>query len=66
MNINKCIRIKLTELSSKYDISLIEITSARNEKIRKIYKIILKSDDKTITNEFKNKTSLVSWLICQH
>ena len=66
LNINKCIRIKLTELSSKYDISLIEITSARNEKIGKIYKIILKSNDKTITNEFKNKTSLVSWLVCQH
>lgn len=67
MNLDKFIRIKLTELSQKYDLSLIEIQTAREGNISKIYKIIVKAkkdDDEDIKEEFYSKRQLVSWLLC--
>lgn len=68
MNLNKCIKILLTKLSQKYDVSLIEIHSVRNGEIKKIYKIILDPADKEqkiIKESFYSKKQLVSWLLCQ-
>ena len=67
-NLNKMINIKLVELSKKYDVSLLEIQIAKNEKISKVYRIYLKplnEKDEEIKNEFFSKRNLVSWLMCQ-
>ena len=67
MNLDKFIRIKLTELSQKYDLSLIEIQTAKEGNVSKIYKIIVKAkkdDDEDIKEEFYSKRQLVSWLLC--
>lgn len=67
MNLDKFIRIKLTELSQKYDLSLIEIQTAKEGNISKIYKIIVKAkkdDDEDLKEEFYSKRQLVSWLLC--
>lgn len=67
-NLNKMINIKLVELSKKYDVSLIEIQTAKNEKISKVYRIYLKplnENDEEIKNEFFSKRNLASWLMCQ-
>lgn len=58
MNLDKFIRIKLTELSQKYDLSLIEIQTAKEGNISKIYKIIVKAkkdDDEDLKEEFYSK-----------
>lgn len=68
MNLNKFIRIKLTELSKKYDVTLIEIQVAKEEKISKSFRITLKplydEDDEEIRESFSSKQKLVSWLLC--
>lgn len=69
MSLDKFIRIKLTELSEKYNITIIEITVARSKKVSKIFKVNmqpLKDEDDCITDEFSSKRSLASWLLCQH
>ncbi len=69
MSLDKFIRIKLTELSEKYNITIIEITVARSKKVSKIFKVNmqpLKDEDDCIIDEFSSKRSLVSWLLCQH
>lgn len=68
MNLNKYIRIKIAELSKKYNVSLIEITSAKEKKISKVYRIMLKplnEEQEDIREDFSSKKQLVSWLICQ-
>lgn len=69
MSLDKFIRIKLTELSEKYNITIIEITVARSKKVSKIFKVNmqpLKDEDDCIIDEFSSKRSLVGWLLCQH
>lgn len=72
MNLDRIIKIKMIELSKKYDISLVEIQVPKIKGRKKwISKVInfnyrpKKSDP--IDNEcrtFYNKRDLVSWLMC--
>lgn len=68
MNLDKYIRIALTNLSKKYKITIIEITVAKEERISKNYSVSyeeLNSEEVNPQKEvFKNKRSLVSWLLC--
>lgn len=67
-SLNKYINIALISLSKKYNISLIEVQNARDEKISRVYKIFMHSLDENgeeIREEFTSKRSLVSWLLCQ-
>ncbi len=68
MNLNKIIRFKLLQLSSKYEISLIEIQIPKKSKISHIinFNYRLKKEPKTnnICKKFYNKKDLVSWLMC--
>lgn len=72
MNLDKIIKIKMIELSKKYDISLVEIQIPKSKGRKKwISKTIAfnykpKNAD-PIENEcrrFYNKRDLVSWLMC--
>lgn len=68
MNLDKMIRIKLLQLSSKYDISLIEIQKPKEDRISRVinfnYRIIDDPKSENICMTFKNKRDLVSWLVC--
>ena len=67
MNLDKYIRIQLSILSKKYDISVVELTSAKDGKVSKNYTVHLKNKDaleKKYKKQFNNKKELVSWLIC--
>lgn len=68
MNLDKYIKIALTNLSKKYKITIIEITVAKEERISKNYSVSyeeLNSEEVNPQKEvFKNKRSLVSWLLC--
>lgn len=66
MNLDKYIRIKLTELSKKYDISVVEVTKATDGIIGKSYTVNFKEKSDDAINEqmhFYNKRKLVSWLM---
>jgi hypothetical protein len=68
MNLDKYIRIALTNLSKKYKITIIEITVAKDGKVGKNYSVSyeeLHSDEIYPEKEvFKSKRELVSWLLC--
>lgn len=72
MNLDKVIRIRMIELSKKYDISLVEIqvpkSKGRKKWISKIINFNYKPKGSSpIDNEcvtFYNKRDLVSWLMC--
>lgn len=68
MNLDKYIRIALTNLSKKYKITIIEITVAKDGKVNKNYSVSyeeLNSDEIYPKKEiFKSKRKLVSWLLC--
>ena len=68
MNLDKYIRIALTNLSNKYKITLIEITVAKDGKVNKNYSVSyeeLNSDEIYPEKEkFNSKRELVSWLLC--
>ena len=72
MNLDKIIKVKMLELSKKYDISLIEIQKPSELEDKTIIsKIILfnyklKNESPLENNklEFHNKRELVSWLVC--
>lgn len=68
MNLDKYIRMALTNLSKKYKITIVEITFAREEKISKNYTVSYEELNSEKVNPqkivFKNKKSLVSWLLC--
>lgn len=68
MNLDKYIRIALTNLSKKYKITIIEITVAKEERISKNYSVSYEELNSEEVNPqkkvFKNKRSLVSWLLC--
>ena len=68
MNLDKYIRMALTNLSKKYKITIVEITFAKEEKINKNYTVSYEELNSEKVNPqkivFKNKKSLVSWLLC--
>ena len=67
MNLDKYIRIALLNLSKKYKITIIELTTAKNEKISKTFRVsyqLLNSDSLPDKKDFKNKRELVGWLMC--
>ena len=68
MNLDKYIRIALTNLSKKYKITIIEITVAKDGKVGKNYSVSyeeLHSDEIDPEKEnFNSKRELVSWLLC--
>lgn len=68
MNLDKYIRIALTNLSKKYKITIIEITIAKEVKTSKNYSVSyeeLHSDEICPEKKvFKSKRELVSWLLC--
>ena len=68
MNLDKYIRIALTNLSKKYKITIIEITVAKDGKVGKNYLVSyeeLHSDEiKEEKENFNSKRELVSWLLC--
>lgn len=68
MNLDKYIRMALTNLSKKYKITIVEITFAKEEKINKNYTVSYEELNSEKINPqkivFKNKKSLVSWLLC--
>ena len=68
MNLDKYIRIALTNLSKKYKITIIEMTVAKDGKVGKNYSVSyeeLHSDEIYSEKEvFKSKRELVSWLLC--
>ena len=67
MNLDKMIRIKLIELSSKYDISLIEIQKPKDGHISRTinvyYRPIGAPKEDNDCETFHNKRDLVSWLV---
>lgn len=72
MNLDKYIRIRLLELSKKYEISLVEIQKPIKKGRRKYISKIINfnyrpKESSPINNEcvtFYNKRDLVSWLLC--
>lgn len=68
MSIDKMIKIKMLELSKKYDISLVEIQKIKDGAIGRTitFNYCLLNDENAIkkTKRFYNKRDLVSWLVC--
>lgn len=68
VNLDKYIRIALTNLSKKYKITIVEITVAKEERVNKTiratYVLIANKNDYPSSKEFKNKRELVRWLMC--
>lgn len=68
MNLDKFIKIKLIQLSSKYDISLIEISKVKDNRIKKTlnfnYRPLKGKKTDNICKHFYNKIELVKWLSC--
>lgn len=69
MNLDKYIRIMLTNLSNKYKVTIVEIIVAKDGKISKNYSVSFEQEEEGKINKhterFKNKRELVSWLMCQ-
>lgn len=68
MNLDKVIRMKLLTLSTKYEISLIEIQKPKDNKIKRVfnfnYRLIDTPKIDNVCMTFNNKRELVSWLLC--
>lgn len=68
MSLDKYIRVLLTSLSKKYKITIIELTTTKNEKINKTfrlsYQLLNNEDAYPIKEDFKSKRDLVRWLMC--
>ena len=68
MNLDLFIKMKMIELSAKYDISLIEISKVKDNRLKKIfnfnYKLLDAPKSDNICMTFYNKRELVSWLSC--
>ena len=62
------IKVKLLTLSSKYDISLIEIQKPIDGRISRVFNFNYKLKDSpkldNICKRFRSKRELVSWLLC--
>lgn len=68
MNLDKYIKIKLIELSKTYELSLIEISTVKEERVYKNYIFNYKNKDESaeekLSVHFNSKRQLVSWLLC--
>lgn len=68
MNLEKFIKMKMIMLSEKYDMSLIEISKIKENKMKKVinfnYKPINSNITDNICKTFYNRRDLVSWLSC--
>ena len=68
MNLDKFIKMKMIQLSAKYDMSLIEISRVKDERVKKAlnfnYKPLDAEPTENICQRFYNKRELVSWLSC--
>lgn len=68
MKLDMFIKVKMIELSKKYDISLIEISKVKDDKVKKTINFNYRALDKPKTENtcmtFYNKKDLVSWLSC--
>lgn len=66
MNLDKIIKMKLIQLSSKYDISLIEISKVKDGMVKSVFNFnyqLLDEDDGKHCETFSSKRKLVSWLV---
>lgn len=64
MNLDKYIRMQLIILSKKYDISIVELTTARDGKISRHYTVNYRDNKyKYPKEEFYSKRELVQWLL---
>jgi len=65
MNMDKYIKVLLLKLSEKYDISLIEITVVKDNRIKKVFNVNYKMHNEDQQKEtFYNKRELLRWLLC--
>ena len=68
MNLDTFIKMKMIQLSSIYDISLIEISKVKDGRVKKTFNFNFKplrgKDKENICKRFYNKRELVSWLSC--
>lgn len=68
MNLDKFIRMKIIQLSTKYDISLVELSKVKEGKFKKTYNFNYRLYDApkldNVCMKFYNKRELVSWLSC--
>ena len=68
MNLDKYIKIKMVELSETYDLSLIEVSTAKEGRVYKNYIFNYKKLDEgpetKLSEHFNSKKQLVSWLLC--
>ena len=68
MNLDRFIKMKMIKLSTKYDISLVEISKIKNGKLKKVlnfnYRLLEEQKKNNISKKFYNKRELVSWLAC--
>lgn len=68
MSLNKYIKLKMIQLSSKYDISLIQISKVKDNKVKNTlnfnYKPLSTDYKENKCVRFYNKRELVSWLSC--
>lgn len=67
MRLDNYIRIQLTVLSKKYDISVVEVTKGKDNRVSKSYTINYKNKETKELNKqkrFCSKKELVSWLMC--
>ena len=67
MNLDKIIKMKLIQLSSKYDISLIEISKVKDGMVKSVfnfsYQLLEDEDAEKHCETFSSKRKLVSWLV---
>lgn len=68
MNLDKFIKMKMIQLNAKYIISLIEVSTVKENRIHKSitfnYRKLNESPTKNRNKRFYNKRELVSWLSC--
>lgn len=68
MNLDKFIKIIMIQLSTKYDVSLVEISKVKDGVVKKTlnfnYKPLNAPPTENVCQRFYNKRQLVSWLSC--
>ncbi|MBQ8473175.1 MAG: hypothetical protein IJ501_06705 [Bacilli bacterium] len=69
MNIDRIIKMQMIKLSNKYEMSMIEISKVKEDRVRKTINFNIKlkgsSPKDNLCMRFNNKRELVSWLVCQ-
>lgn len=68
MKLDQYIRMKMIELSEKYEMSLVEITKVKDQHVNKAYnfnyRLLGTGSTENKCERFYNKRELVSWLLC--